>query len=303
MKTLIPYLFVLGSLFVQQSLQAQKHEVGLVFGAANFLGDLGGANHIGVPFLQDVEPTLFRPAGGFFYKYNLKKVVSFEVNVLATQVRGDDKLVSDGPVYSAYWYRHYRNLNFKSLIASVSFNMQIDLLRYKNTYKNHTYWTPFVGIGVGLFYMDPKASINGDWIRLQPLGTEGQGLPGHRQPYSLIQPNFPLTIGVKYQYNKHWKFELSCIHHLTLTDYIDDVSTNYVDPAELYAHYDNSKAALIYALSKRSSELDPDNLYGTITSPGEQRGNPKNKDSYFMVIFKVSYVFGTSHYDYNCFKK
>jgi nucleoside-diphosphate-sugar epimerase len=47
---------------------------------------------------------------------------------------------------------------------------------------------------------------------------------------------------------------------------------------------------------------DKDNLYGNVTAPGQQRGNPNNKDSYFMVLFKISYVFGTSHYDYNCFK-
>lgn len=302
MKNLKILVFVSVFCFVQMQLFSQKHELGISIGAANFLGDLGGANHIGVPFLQDVEPTLFRPAGGVFYRYNMKKVVSFEANIMATQLRGDDKLISDGPVYSDFWYRRYRNLNFKTFVASISANVQLDILRYKNSYRSHSYWTPFVGAGIGLFFMDPKARYNGSWVRLQPLGTEGQGLAGHRKKYSLIQPNFPLTLGIKYQYNKHWKFELSCVHHITLTDYIDDVSTVYVDPAELYANYDADKAALIASLSKRSSELDKDNLYTQVTSPGQQRGNPARKDSYFMILLKISYVFGTSHYDYNCFK-
>ena len=38
-----------------------SHEVGIAIGAANFLGDLGGANKIGTPFLRDIEPRLFRP--------------------------------------------------------------------------------------------------------------------------------------------------------------------------------------------------------------------------------------------------
>lgn len=283
-------------------LQSQNHELGISLGTSNFLGDLGGANHIGVPFLEDVEPTLFRPAGGVFYRYNMKRVLSFEANFLATELRGDDKLIGNGPVFSDFWFRHYRNLNFKSFIASISVNVQLDLFRYKTKYKNHTYWTPFIGAGVGLFYMNPKANLGNGWISLQPLGTEGQGLPGHQKIYSRIQPNFPISFGIKYQYNKHWKLELSCVHHITLTDYIDDVSTVYVDPIELNANYDKEKAALVASIARRSVELDKDNLYGNVTAPGQQRGNPNNKDSYFMVLFKISYVFGTSHYDYNCFK-
>ena len=70
---------------------------------------------------------------------------------------------------------------------------------------------------------------------------------------------------------------------------------------KLYAIYDNDKATLTL-LSRRSPELDRENIYGFMTEPGEQRGNPKNKDSYFMVIIKLFFVFGASHYDYNCFK-
>ena len=32
--------------------------------------------------------------------------------------------------------------------------------------------------GVGGFYFDPKAQFQNTWVRLKPLGTEGQGLEG-----------------------------------------------------------------------------------------------------------------------------
>ena len=281
---------------------SQKHEIGIGLGVGNFLGDLGGANSIGTPFLKDVEPKAFRPAVSLFYQYNFKKFLSINISLSGTEVVGNDKWVS-GTRPSPYWTRNYRNLSFKSPIISLAVMANFDLLRYKTSYFSHSFFTPFIGAGIGLFYMNPKALYKGSWVALQPLGTEGQGLPGHRPKYSLIQPNFPVSIGFKYQYNKHWKFTLECIHNFTLTDYIDDVSTTYINPAELSANYSPDKAALIYALSRRSLELDPDNTYGSITGIGQQRGNAKNKDSYFMLLFKISYVFGSKRYDYNCFKK
>ena len=300
-KNLFIFFYCLLFVSIEKSL-AQKHELGVAIGASSFLGDLGGANDIGTPFIKDVEIKAFRPAASVFYQYNFKKIVSINISLSATEVTGNDKWV-DNTYGTRYWARSYRNLNFKSPIIELTAMVHLDLLRYKNTYKTHSYFTPFVGAGVGIFYMNPKALYNGAWVALQPLGTEGQGLPGHRKKYSLIQPNFPISLGVKYQYNKHWKFTLECLHHFTLTDYLDDVSTNYIDPTELYANYTSDKAALTYALGRRSIELDNDNTYGITTSPGQQRGDPKDKDSYFMLLFKVSYLFGTKRYDYNCFKK
>lgn len=281
---------------------AQKHELGIGIGVSNYLGDLGGANDIGTPFLRDLEAKAFRPAASIYYQYNFKRFFAISVNLAACEVTGNDKWVS-GEMPSRYWPRHYRNLSFKSPIIELTAMAHFDLLRYKKIYRSHSYFTPFIGGGIGVFYMNPKANYDGAWIALQPLGTEGQGLPGHRAKYSRIQVNFPISFGFKYQYNKHWKFSLEMMHHFTLTDYLDDVSTVYVDPAELQTNYSAEHAALIYALGRRSSELDPDNTYGSITAPGQQRGDPKDKDSYFHILFKVSYVFGTKRYDYNCFKK
>lgn len=282
---------------LSQLAYAQKHELGISLGAANFLGDLGGSKGKARVFMVDLEPLCFRPAGGIFYRYNFKKVVSLNVNLYATELTGDDKLTDPGPVYSDEWFRKYRNLNFRSPVVELEFMVEADLLRYKDRYATHSYWTPYVGAGIGMFFMDPRSK---EGVRLQPLGTEGQGLPGHRLRYSLIQPNFPVSLGIKYQYNEHWKFSLEYLHHFTLTDYIDDVSTDYVDPAELYANYDAKTASLIYGLSRRSQELDPDNQYGNITGPGMQRGNPRFKDEYFMILFKASYVFRSKR-EYDCF--
>lgn len=294
----ISVLFIVFALCTKS--YAQKHELGGSLGASNFLGDLGGANKIGTTFLIDLEPKLFMPAGGIFYRYNFKKFAAIRVELLATELKGDDKLTNPAPELSASWFRTYRNLNFRSPIAELLVMGEFDILRYKDRYFSHSYWTPFVAAGVGGFFMDPR-TLDGN-VRLQPLGTEGQGLPGYKPKYSLIQPVFPVSLGVKYQLNKHWKFSVEYMHHFTITDYIDDVSGQYVSLSEWQNAYDPGTASHVYALSRRSQELDPDNTYGYITAPGQQRGDPRNKDQYFMILFKASYVFG-SGYDYNCPRK
>lgn len=35
----------------------------------------------------------------------------------------------------------------------------------------------YVYTGIGIFYFNPQININGDWTKLKPLHTEGQGLP------------------------------------------------------------------------------------------------------------------------------
>ena len=69
----------------------------------------------------------------------------------------------------------------------------------------------------------------------KPLSTEGQGLadfPGQK-PYHLTQFALPFGIGLRYALsdNVHIGFELS--DRKTFTDYLDDVSSHYVDHEQL----------------------------------------------------------------------
>ncbi len=71
---------------------------------------------------------------------------------------------------------------------------------------------------------------NGEWVDLKPLRTEGQGLIPGREEYKLTQLNIPMGIGVKYFLTETFHVSSEVLHRKTFTDYIDDVSTNYVDP-------------------------------------------------------------------------
>jgi hypothetical protein len=137
---------------------------------------------------------------------------------------------------------------------------------------------------VEYFHFDPRTKYNGATVRLQPLGTEGQFfLPG-KKPYSLY--SFAIPFGVGYNLIEAARSTLSfeLILRKTFTDYIDDVSTKYVDKAQLLA----SNGQLAVDLSDRS--------HGDIANfsdPGLIRGHSDHNDNFFFLSITYSYKFGS----------
>jgi len=159
--------------------------------------------------------------------------------------------------------------------------------------------SPYIGAGIGVFTFNPKTFYKGQEVELQPLGTEGQGLPGGKAKYGLTQMNMPLTLGVKF-YNPARTFSvaLDATYRYTYTDYLDDVSSVYTDPSG-FGLYPVSQAALANALHDRAYENFPGVVYG----PGQQRGNTKDNDTYMSLQVKFSYYFlGGIRKVYNCFR-
>ena len=105
------------------------------------------------------------------------------------------------------------------------------------------------------------------------LKTEGK-------KYSLVQPVIPMGMGFKWNVGDKASFAIEAGMRKTFTDYIDDVSTTYVDPVLLTAMSGPASAAM----SDRSSYIDT-----TIKNTGRQRGNSKNKDWYGFVGLSLSF--------------
>src|SRR5690606_13448162 len=72
-------------------------------------------------------------------------------------------------------------------------------------------------------------------VFLKPLSTEGQGLPQYpdRKPYKLTQFAIPFGAGVKFRVSRNTVLAYEVGLRKIFTDYLDDVSTTYVDQATL----------------------------------------------------------------------
>lgn len=279
-------------------------EVGVNIGTTMFLGDLGGESGIGVPFLRDTDFSTIRPAIGIFGRWNLGTYFSLRADLSYMSVNGDDKYAGKGAgEYSptditrggsdAAWFRWYRNLNFRSTIFEAS--VAAELIPYNfelgGGYEGYSVLSPYGFVGVGFFTFNPQGLYKGTWVDLKPLSTEGQGLVDGKEPYSLTQLNIPFGFGLKWNYNDQWALALEVNHRMTFTDYIDDVSTFYVNPKIFTDNMPPAQAEMATAMARRSVEIDEFSINGAVSSPNEQRGDPKDNDSFYTITVRFSYYF------------
>jgi hypothetical protein len=286
-------LFIFGSISNAQAWRRSRNEVQLGIGASNFLGDLGGAKGIGTHGIKDLRFQSTRPTLMVGYKYMITPAVSVKGSFITAYLSGDDALTQN-------FVRQNRNLSFRSglweLAASVELYPFTEKVRHD--YRINGTWghagitlSPYFVTGIGFAFFQPKTKYNGEWVKLQPLGTEGQGLAGRPDKYHRYTLSFPIGVGLKYLVNKQWSIGFEMSLRYTLTDYIDDVSTSYYLPSEIEAAYGPTAAAL----SDRA--LDPSLGYtGVITyADGSrnylQRGDPNYNDAYTFAIFSAHYRF------------
>lgn len=276
-------------------------EIGISAGTSMFLGDLGGQSGVGRPFLRDTDLKGIRPAFGIFARYNMGAHFSLRGDLSYLSLRGDDAWASKGSSFSATdptqgggddaWFRYYRNLSFRSRVFEATVSAEIIPYNFElgGGYQGYSVLSPYALLGVGVFNFRPQALYNGTWTDLQPLSTEGQGLVSGRAPYSLTQLCVPVGFGVKWSYNDVWTLGLEVSHRMTFTDYIDDVSTYYVNPQVFYDNMSPDKAAMAAALASRSIEIDPGQVNSYVSAPNEQRGDAKDNDSYYTITIRASY--------------
>lgn len=273
-----------------QPAASKATELGITIGASSFLGDLGGSADIGRSLFTDMDLAATRPAVGAYYRWNPNNKLGLRANLYYTQVFGDDALGGATDPAQAGWARVYRNLSFRSNLIELSTSLEVNLLPYVAGSERFRF-TPYITAGFGGAYFDPRTLYNGEWIQLQPLGTEGQGLPQYpaKEKYSQITAVFPVGVGIKYNFNDSWAMSFEVSHRFTTTDYIDDVGGSYANPTFFFQNYDNATASLATALADRSS-----GEYPSITAPGEQRGDPSDFDGYsFIGLFSLSFVLTT----------
>lgn len=248
-----------------------------------------------------------RPNLGVSYAHRLSPRISVRGALMFGRITGDDKLAANKNDKDAA-YRYYRNLSFRNDLIEVSGQGVIDLFENRGTYLKRRDFSPYFFGGLAIFYHNPKAQIDGKWVALQPLGTEGQNVSGKGYPtkYSRVQISLPFGAGVNYKLDRQYNLGFEIGWRKTFTDYLDDVSTKYPDFNELdpgqvkldaNGHVDYAATTSLAAkLSDRSR--DPvtgnaavvDTKYGRSYIVGQQRGTNNENDWYIVTGFHFSYI-------------
>lgn len=282
----------------QSNWALNKKEILFGFGATQFTGDLGGRDQIGTDYsLADIDWASTSLGGmvGYRFRFHPRWATSTTLNI--GMVRGNDALTNE-------LVRESRNLHFRSmffelqqrieviLIANEKFGNSYGLGGHRSKMKNRNEQV-YLFTGVGVNYFNPKAQFNGEWIALRPLNTEGQGSnetftaydsDGNKDytppsQYALVTATIPFGIGMRMGIGRMWLIGLEATYVKTFTDYMDDVSGYYADPAYIQAVSSNPTAAVYLA--------NPAQDNTTWFAPGQQRGD-KQKDAFYTANLVVA---------------
>lgn len=271
-----------------------KVEIGIGVGPIFFLGDLGGNSGVGTRFLKDVNLPTTNLVKGAYVNIYPAEWLGFRLAINHGKLEGYDSLIrSKG---GAEDYRKNRNLNFRSPLleayAAVEIYPTVFFERYDGLQGK---LRPYAVVGIGAFKFKPQGQFfhpNGssEWVDLKPLATEGQGMAEYpeRKPYSLISMEIPLGAGFKYYFKENFYVGLEIMHRKSFTDYIDDVSTTYIDNNLFSQYLDPSQAAMANQLYFREN-FKPGGSVSRVPTAGEQRGNPKQNDSFFSTIIRCGW--------------
>ncbi len=276
-----------------------KAEVGLNFGPSFFLGDLGGNRGKGTRFLKDLNLELTTLMKGGFVTLYPNNWLGFRIAGQFTFITDKDEIIK--PQGGAEDFRYERNLDFKTNMWEVYTAIELYPTLMFNQYEDYDpRLKPYVFFGAGLFHFNPKGSLtdangNTTWHELHPLRTEGQGMAEYpnSKPYKLTQMNIPFGAGLKYDLSDRVTVGTELLYRKTFTDYIDDLSTRYIDPRYFDVYLTPQQAAI----AKRIHDKTASNIPTNRTIPGEQRGNSKNMDAYFSTVVKLGIKLGNSGLD------
>jgi hypothetical protein len=272
-----------------------KVEIGLGLGPMFFLGDLGGNKGIGrSTWLKDVSFPLTKLAKGIFLNVYPTEWLGFRLSLNQGKIDGYDSIVRDKGGMERY--RKVRNLNFRSNLleayGAIEFYPTVFFEQYDGLQGK---FRPYGVFGVGVFHFNPKGLYYDDvthsssWVPLRPLRLEGQGMAEYpnRKPYSLTQLEVPLGFGFKYYIKENMYVGLEVLHRQTFTDYMDDVSTSYID-SRLFANYlTPQQATMANQLYYRQGYVP----YGSTSRQllDNQRGDATQNDAYFTSILRFGW--------------
>jgi hypothetical protein len=281
-------------------------EVGLNIGPMNFLGDVGGNRGKGSIGYKDNDIPVTNVVAGLSLSYYPSEWMGFRVAGNIGKLEGDDKYSTDKGGWERA--RYYRNLNFRSPLYEAYAGIEFyptALISLSNGWGLPRFRPYLIG-GVGAFKFNPQGSYtvagSTTWVDLKPLRTEGQGFTQTNVPeYSLTSYTIPTGIGIKYDITERLTFGIEFIHRFTGTDYIDDISKNYINPALFDLNLSPSQAAIAKAMNNKSTFyplIDPNNPGYTPYRPGRPRGGNTKNDGYFSSTFRLTWKIGDVYADW-----
>ena len=252
--------------WAQRNRRGASKELGYQLGAMWYTGDLNPGN-------------MFRGLGhvaqGGYYRHNLNTRVSFRGQFMQGAIEMWD---ADHP---NAWQQE-RNLHFRNQINEYSLLTELNYRDHAVGNPKRT-MVPFLYAGFAVYTHDPEGQdIYGNWQPLQPMGTEGQGWFQDVENYLTWGVAIPYGVGWKGNLGSGMSFQFEWGARKVWTDYLDDVSTVYMNPSLLR----EARGQIAVQFADRA--VDRDMPVGQ-SLEGLQRGDPGRNDRYGYFLFSLGF--------------
>ncbi|MDN5202612.1 DUF6089 family protein [Fulvivirgaceae bacterium BMA10] len=296
--------------------------IGLSLNTFNYFGDLAPR-----PGKLSTDISFTKPGIGLIATRRVGSRYTIRASFTAGSMEGDDFESADLDNDKSR-ERYERNLQFKNNIQEIAITGIVDLIPNRGFFERRAPITPYVFAGIAAFHHNPRAKVPqeaellgipeaGEWVELQPLGTEGQhsGLYDNK-PYKRIQLALPTGFGARFKLGDSFDLAFEIGYRILFFDYIDDVSTVYPDfgaletdlarvlsgraaePVAVVSGDARDEATLIKLnQSARTYFSTVDGRQYTVVSdnsPGARRGDPNDNDLYIVTSLQLTYVLGSS---------
>ena len=289
-------LIFLVALFALPNAKGQNYrlEAGVLLGASNVLGDIGGKSLPRRDFVADLKIQATALSGGVYGRYALSPRLHAGLSVMYGSINGRDSL-STNPG------RRQRNLSFRNRLLDIASFVDYEIYEQYNVGRSRRYridFATYVTLGVGVFFHNPEARIGkggfessdgtlrynqGEWVKLQPLATEGVN-------YSTTGVAILLGAGFDFTIDRNFRVGFRTMLRSTNTDYLDDISGDYVDPSSFA---NTPEGELARELAYRGDEIGRPQTWqeGQKFQEGSNvRGNMDRDDDYFFINLTFAYV-------------
>lgn len=245
------FLFVF-TMFVSQLIFAQRHELGILAGGANVIGDVGKGNYFNPFPFRTSNSNIYLPISiGGLYRYNINPQMGFRANISYSRVGADDNK-------SKEQYKIDRNKSFRNNIVEGSIVFEYNFFNINDDIeRGHS---PYIFFGLGAFSAKEKNyDYDPDNNTIIEKGKYKTNL------------SIPLGIGYKVKFNYNWILSFETGFRYTNVDYID---------------YNVGKFSDRFKESVENGSLSKSEYDKRIF------GNTSNKDWYVISGISLTYSFG-----------
>lgn len=265
---------ILGVAF--STVMAQRHEIGVIGGGANVIGDIGRDNYINpmpVSYKSSKILNKLPIAVGILYRFNFNPHMGARFNLMYAKVIGNDAVAPES-------YKKDRNYSYNNSIIEASLLYEYNFFDINN--EDGRKHSPYIFAGVGAFMYDKLSYNVNHTFKMDDLGVvigEADEPTTEISTKSEKETGFsvPMGFGYKIKYKRNFVISAEVGFRYTQTDNLDHSFANYKDFSF------NADPGL---------DQDVVNQLNTSIVKSRQVGNTSNYDWYVFTGLTLTYTFG-----------